>query len=78
MGGADRRRRWATRVAVAFGLPVGLAGDGSAGSGRGGGHHVVGGASRRLRASRDRIGMWERKVAALTSASVPWPLSRSL
>jgi hypothetical protein len=64
VGVADHRRRWATRVAVAFGIPVGLAGDGSAGSGRGGGRHVVDGASRRLRASRDRIGMWEREVAA--------------
>ena len=64
MGGADRRRRWATRVVVAFRLPVGLAGDRSAGSGRGGGRHVAGGASRRPRASRDRIGMWETKVAA--------------
>ena len=68
-----RRRRWATRVAVAFGLPVGLAGAGSTGSGRRGGRRVTGGASRRPRASQDRIGMWEREVA-----SVPRPLSCSL
>ena len=78
MGGADRRRRWATWVAVASGLPVGLAGDGSAGSGRGGGRHVVDGASRRLRASRDRIGMWEREVAAVNLGVRAPALSYSL
>ena len=65
MGGADRRRRWATRVAVAFGLPVGLAGDRSAGSGRRGGRRVAGGASRRPSANPKSVGMWERVVAAI-------------
>ena len=43
-----RHRRWATRVAVAFGLPPGLAGDGSSNGER------RGGASRQPRATLDR------------------------
>jgi hypothetical protein len=65
VGGADRRRRWATWVAVASGLPVGLAGDGSAGSGRRGGRRVAGGASYQSRANPKSVGMLERVVAAI-------------
>jgi len=76
VGGANRRRRWATRVAVASGLPVGSAGDGSVRSGRRCGCRVAGGSSRRPRAKPRSVGMWERVVAAVnlvSSASTPLP-----
>ena len=53
-----RQRRWTARVPVPFGPVSALARDG------GGGGERCGGASRRPRATRGRIGMWEGFVAA--------------
>ena len=70
--GADHRRRVARRLAAKKSW-LRRSGSGSGDGCRGGGG--AGGASRRPRATRDRIGMWERVEAAVNIVScAPDPL----